>query len=104
MEDDVQAMRKNLVFLRESYRPEDAFKQSAGLKVSTSVAALIRQLAANNHSQGAIADILNEKGLLRNGRDLWKQYHVSRYFKTHNIKAVHSWRGGRSSDDEPEGV
>jgi hypothetical protein len=104
LDNDVASMRRDVVYLRQAYRPEDAFKNNAGLKVNTSVAALIRQLADTGYSQGVIADTLNERGLLRNGRDLWKQYHVSRYFKTHNIKAVHEWRGGRSSDDEPEGV
>jgi hypothetical protein len=84
--------RKDAAFLRAPYRPENNFKRSSGLDVDESVAALIRMLATS-HSQAAIAAILNEKGILRNGDQLWQQFHISRYCKANGIKAVHAWRG-----------
>jgi hypothetical protein len=95
---DIQGLRRDNKILA-LVNPAENFKKNAGLKVNESVACLIRKLA-ETHSQGAIAEILNERGLLRNGKDLWKQYHVSRYFKTHHIPTVCSWKGTRNVADE----
>jgi hypothetical protein len=101
--DDLQSIRKDGQFLnRASFRP-DSFQRSAGLDVNESINAVIRKLA-ETYSQGAIAQILNEKGLLRKGGLLWEQFHISRWMKTHNVKAVHEWKGNRNTAHECEGI
>lgn len=84
--DDIQGIRKDGQFLRlVTGRYEDNFHKKSGLQVNESVAALIRKLS-EQYSQGAIAQILNEKGILRNGKEVWRQYHLARYYKKHHIK------------------
>lgn len=92
MEDVVYLSRADHKILREAFRPQLNFKRKQGLDVEPYVDSLIRKLA-ESHSQAAIAEILNERGILRNETDTWKQYHISRYFKLHGIKSVCDWRG-----------
>ncbi|PTR15254.1 recombinase [Nitrosospira sp. Nsp2] len=102
--DDIQGVRKDGQYLRlVTGRDEDNFHKKSSLQVNESVAALIRKLG-ETYSQGAIAAILNEKGILRNGKDVWSQYHISRWMKKHHIKAVHAWRGNRNVAHERQSV
>jgi hypothetical protein len=70
MEDVCYLTRKDHLILRGGFRPELNFKRNQGLDVDPAIEALIRQLA-ETHSQAAIAQVLNERGLLRNGVDEW---------------------------------
>lgn len=78
-----------------TFRYEDNFKRTQGLDVEPYVEALIRQLASS-YSQAAIAQVLNERGLLRNGRDWWQQFHISRFMKKNGITPICKWPGSRN--------
>lgn len=87
--------RADRLIMRDSFRPELNFKRNQGLDVEPYVEALIRQLA-ESHSQAAIAQVLNERGLLRNGKDTWQQFHISRFFKKHGITPICKWPSRRN--------
>lgn len=57
---------------------------------------LVRKLA-QRHSQQEIADILNERELLRNDGQPWQQFSISRYMAAHGIKPGKEWRGWDST-------
>lgn len=95
MEDVCYLTRKDHLILRSSFKPELNFKRNQGLEVEPYVEALIRKLA-ETHSQAAIAQVLNERGLLRNGKDEWQQFHISRWMKKNGVKPVLKWPGSRN--------
>jgi len=61
--------------------------------------ALVRKLAEGGHSQAEIADILNERELLRADGQAWQQFSVSRFMSAHGIKPAKNWRGSAHSQN-----
>ena len=87
--------RADYKFLRLAAETDGITSDVHHADVPEYVDALIRMLAGK-HSQIAIANTLNERGIFRpNGKE-WEQYHLSRYFKANGIKGAHKWRGTQS--------
>lgn len=64
---------------------------------------LVRKLA-ERHSQLEIAQVLNERGLLRPDGQAWQQFSVSRYCAAHGIKPAKEWRRHTSSSNNNKKV
>lgn len=102
MEDTPNYLTRNdyKILKAHQFKHEANFKKSSGLNdLEPYVDALIRKLADSGRSQAAIAEILNERQILRNGQDQWRQYHISRWMNKNGVKSACDWRGNYERKD-----